>query len=135
MIKALTNSGELEARRDDHDAEQAARERPQQAKQRLAEEQSHDHLEQAQKDNARATARPEPVLRRQPTGAMTHGHGAEPAAHEVHSGDAKAKLGNGRGGEVREEVGRERARRDDRVQGRERQLGDPHPYGIVCPSR
>lgn len=133
VVEALSHLGQLEAGGDDHDAQERVGERLDQAEQGLPEHQAEDDLEEAQEDDARSAARAEAVLRRQTAGAVAHGHGAEPAAEQVHERHADAELGHARIRQVGQQVGRESAGSNDGVEGRQRQLRNAHANGIGTP--
>lgn len=93
-IQALPNTKQLHSRRNNHNAQQGRRKPLQQTDQRLTKEHPDHELKHTKEDDAGAGTRPEAVLRRQAAGAVAHGHGAEPAAEKIHSGDAEGDGGD-----------------------------------------
>lgn len=144
IVETLAHLGEFQPRGNDHDAQERPRERAQQVEQRRPQEQAQQELERAQHDDARPAARAKAVLRRQAARAVAHGHGAEPAPHEIHCRNGETQLGNGgrtaptaaaavittrEVGHLAHEFGGERSGGDDRVECGQGQLGDGHGPG------
>lgn len=116
-IQRLANLRELDARGKHHNSEQRFGEAGEQADQGLAADEAEDHLDDAEDDDGGATAGAETVLGSEAAGAVARGHGAEPAADEVHNGDGGADGGDGGGRDAWEEVGGEMGHGDDGVEG------------------
>jgi len=105
IIQTLAHLREFQPRSENHNPEEALRIPAQKVHKAFAEQEAEEDLEEPEEHDAGAAAGAEAVLGGEAAGAVTYGHGAEPAADEVHECDADADGGYGWGGDLGEEVG------------------------------
>ena len=135
-IHVARRHGELDTGEEQHDAQYPDWELPEDRHERVPEHEPQRQLADGQEHHGRAAPAAEPVLPRQPARAVAARHGAEPAADEIHEADAHRHPRRGKLGPFREQIRRELAHRNDRVehgQGKLRHGTFPEPDLEIVP--